>query len=48
VYDLPSGLTLEVSGEADSVLLPYRPEIIREVDLGARVVRIAAPPGLFG
>ena len=48
VFDLPSGLTLEVSGANGSVLLPYRPEIIRVVDVGERVVRIAAPPGLFG
>ncbi|CAN5373870.1 ribosome maturation factor RimM [soil metagenome] len=47
LYDFPQGLTLEVRGGREPVLVPYRPEIVREVDLDARVIRVALPPGLL-
>jgi 16S rRNA processing protein RimM len=47
VYELPQGVAVEVSGPRGSVIVPWRPEIVREVDVDARVVRIAAPPGLL-
>jgi 16S rRNA processing protein RimM len=47
LYDFPQGLTLEVRGPREPVLLPYRPEIVREVDLDERVIRVALPPGML-
>jgi 16S rRNA processing protein RimM len=47
VYELPQGPALEVKRRNTTVLVPYLPEIVREVDVDARVVRIAAPAGLF-
>ena len=47
LYEFPQGLTLEVRGSGQPVLVPYRPEIVREVDLDARVVHVTLPPGLL-
>ena len=47
LYDLPQGLTLEVSTRRGPALIPYRPEIVREVDLEAKCIHITAPSGLL-
>ncbi|MDF1501895.1 ribosome maturation factor RimM [Roseisolibacter sp. H3M3-2] len=48
-YELPHGIMLEVrlAGRADTVLVPYRPEIVTEVDTGARTLTIDPPEGLL-
>jgi 16S rRNA processing protein RimM len=48
-FELPHGLMLELrrEGRADTALLPYRPEIVVEVDTGARVITVDPPVGLF-
>jgi 16S rRNA processing protein RimM len=47
LYELPQGLTLEVKREGGDVLVPYRPSVVREVDLDARVVLVQMSSGLF-
>lgn len=47
VYDLPTGLMLEVQGPKREFLLPWRPEFVRAVRREARVVVVAPPEGLF-
>jgi 16S rRNA processing protein RimM len=47
LYELPQGLTLEVKREGGDVLVPYRPSVVREVDLDERVVLVAMSSGLF-
>lgn len=47
LYELPQGLTLEVKREGGEVLVPYRPSVVREVDLDARVVLVEMSSGLF-
>lgn len=47
LYELPQGLTLEVKREGGDVLVPYRPSVVREVDLGERVVVVEMSSGLF-
>ncbi len=47
LYELPQGLTLEVKREGGDVLVPYRPSVVREVDLDARVVLVEMSSGLF-
>lgn len=47
LYELPQGLTLEVKREGGEVLVPYRPSVVREVDLDTRVVLVAMSFGLF-
>lgn len=48
-YEMPHGLMLEVrlDGRTDTVLVPYRPEIVTEVDTGARTITIDPPEGLL-
>jgi len=46
-YELPQGVTLELSGPAASVLVPYRPDLVREVDLDARTMIVDTESGLF-
>jgi 16S rRNA processing protein RimM len=46
-YELPQGVTLELSGPAASVLVPYRPDLVREVDLDARTMIVETESGLF-
>lgn len=47
LYELPQGLTLEVKREGGDVLVPYRPSVVREVDLDERVVLVEMSSGLF-
>jgi 16S rRNA processing protein RimM len=46
LYDLPSGLTLEVQGPRREFLLPFRKEFVRQVNREARVLVVALPEGL--
>ena len=46
-YELPQGLTLDVSTERGSVLVPYRPEVVERTDGDARVIVVKADVGLF-
>jgi 16S rRNA processing protein RimM len=48
-FELPHGIMLEVrlDGRADTALVPYRPEIVTEVDTGARTLTIDPPDGLL-
>lgn len=46
-YELPQGLTLEVSTAASSVLVPYRPEMVLQVDTAARSIIVDTASGLF-
>lgn len=46
-YELPQGLTLEVKREGGDVLVPYRPSVVREVDLDERVILVEMSSGLF-
>jgi 16S rRNA processing protein RimM len=47
LYELPQGLTLEVKREGGDLLVPYRPSVVREVDLAERVVLVEMSSGLF-
>ncbi len=47
LYELPQGLTLDVTTTKGSVLVPYRPELIDRTDAEARVVTVKAGSGLF-
>lgn len=49
-YELPHGLMLEVrlDDRTDTALVPYRPEIVTEVDTAARTITIDPPEGLLG
>ncbi|MDQ2890266.1 MAG: ribosome maturation factor RimM [Gemmatimonadota bacterium] len=47
LYELPQGLTLEVTREGSHVLVPYRPAVVRDVDLDERVVTVLMSSGLF-
>jgi 16S rRNA processing protein RimM len=47
LYELPQGLTLEVSRSKGTALVPYRAEIVTEVDLDEGIIRIDAPAGLL-
>jgi 16S rRNA processing protein RimM len=46
-YELPQGLTLDVSTEKGSVLVPYRPEIVERIDGEAGTVVVRSSVGLF-
>jgi len=46
-YELPQGLTLDVSTSRGSVLVPYRPEVVERTDGEARVIVVKADIGLF-
>jgi len=46
-YDLPQGLTLDVQTTKGSVLVPYRPGLVIEVDRDTRVVTVDIESGLF-
>ena len=46
-YELPQGVTLELTGPAASVLVPYRPDVVLEVDLDARTMTVDTSSGLF-
>ncbi len=47
VYELPSGLVIEVQGPKREFLLPYKKEFVREVDRQGRRLTIAPPEGLL-
>jgi 16S rRNA processing protein RimM len=48
LYELPQGLVLEVARpDKPSVMVQYRPDIVLEVDLAARTMRIDPPEGLL-
>jgi 16S rRNA processing protein RimM len=46
-YELPQGLTLDVSTEKGSVLVPYRPEIVEHIDSHAKKLIVKSSVGLF-
>jgi 16S rRNA processing protein RimM len=46
VYDLPSGLMIEVQGPKREFLLPYKKEFVRKVDRGGRRLVVMPPEGL--
>jgi 16S rRNA processing protein RimM len=47
LFDLPSGLTLEVQGPKREFLLPFRKEFVREIQREARVLVVSLPEGLL-
>jgi 16S rRNA processing protein RimM len=47
LYDLPSGLTLEVQGPRREFLLPFKKEFVREVRREDRVLVVTLPEGLL-
>ena len=47
VYELPQGIMLDVRRPAGSVLVPFRPEVVTEVDLAGRRLFITPPEGLI-
>ncbi len=46
VYDLPSGLMIEVQGPKREVLVPFRKEFVTKVDRPARRLTVQLPDGL--
>jgi 16S rRNA processing protein RimM len=47
VYELPQGVMLDVRREKGTVLIPFRSEIVTEVDRAARRILISPPEGLL-
>ncbi len=49
LYEMPQGLTLDVKGaeKGSEILIPYRPAVVQEVDLDARVILVDSTCGLF-
>lgn len=49
LYEMPQGLTLDVKGEekGSDILIPYRPSVVQQVDLDARVITVDSTCGLF-
>ena len=47
VYELPSGLMIEVQGPKREFLLPYKKEFVREVDRAGRRLVVTPPEGLI-
>jgi 16S rRNA processing protein RimM len=47
LYDLPSGLTLEVQGPRREFLLPFRKEFVQQVDREGRALVVTVPEGLL-
>lgn len=45
-YELPGGLTIEVQGPKREFMLPYRKEMVREVDRAGRRLVVDLPEGL--
>jgi ribosomal 30S subunit maturation factor RimM len=39
-YELPQGIMLDVETATGSVLIPYRPEIVRSADVANRILVI--------
>lgn len=46
MFELPSGLTLEVQGPRREFLLPFKKAFVRRVDREQRVLEVALPEGL--
>ena len=46
-YELPQGLTLEVTTKNGAVLVPYRPEVVDHVNRAAREVVVKSEVGIF-
>jgi len=46
MFELPSGLTLEVQGPRREFLLPFKKEFVRRVDRVQRVLEVELPEGL--
>ena len=47
VYELPSGLMIEVQGPKREFLLPYKKEFVRQVDRAGRRLVVTLPEGLI-
>ena len=47
LYEIPSGLMLEVQGPKREFLLPYKKEFIRQVDRAERRLVVSVPVGLI-
>lgn len=47
VYELPSGITLEIQGPKREFLLPFRKAFVLETDRAARTLVIEPPEGLL-
>jgi len=46
-YELPQGIMLDVQRDRDSVLIPYRPEIVVRTDIEARTIVVNDTLGLL-
>ena len=46
-YELPQGIMLDVRTDRDSVMIPYRPEIVVRTDIAARTIVLNDIPGLL-
>jgi ribosomal 30S subunit maturation factor RimM len=44
-YELPQGVMLDIKGEGQEALVPYREEFVREVDAGKRQIVVQLPTG---
>jgi 16S rRNA processing protein RimM len=47
VYELPSGIMIEVQGPKREFLLPYKKEFVQQVDRAERRLTVAPPEGLL-
>ena len=47
LYEVPSGLMLEVQGQKREFLLPYKKEFVRSVDRAERRLVVSLPDGLI-
>ena len=47
LYELPQGLTLEVTTTTGDILVPYRPTVVQEVDRDTRTVIVDVESGIF-
>ena len=47
LYEMPSGLMIEVQGPKREFLLPYKKEFVREVDRAGRRLVVTPPDGLL-
>jgi 16S rRNA processing protein RimM len=47
LYEMPSGLMIEVQGPQREFLLPYKKEFVREVDRAGRRLVVTPPEGLI-
>jgi 16S rRNA processing protein RimM len=47
VYELPQGIMLDVRRPTGTVLVPFRPEVVTQVDLAGRRLLIDPPEGLI-